>query len=145
MDLTERLAVPAAILVLLTGSIGLVQFRLRDWWSGERSLPGTPPPGWSWGGAAWRGYVRCLCAVGIVSLPGMLIAAWSFMVRSVLPASVQVSSLLGRCLAIVAMVGAAFVVLGLILACFIFFVNRPRSLVPPRYRGQRGVLLDWLA
>jgi len=90
-----------------------------------------PPGGWPLGAASWRGGMRAT----LVTLPCsalLILFGWAFNRTS--PDSTAYD--------VLGTLGAASVLLLIGLTASITLVNRPRFLVPPHLRSQRGVLQE---
>ena len=104
---------------------------VRATWRGERAPP-APLASWLWGDALWRGAVWAQ-PVGFVAIAFMLAA---------LPLILETdagSALRGVGLACGALMLATWCLMGVI-ALF----ARPRLLIAPQLRDQRGVVAEWL-
>lgn len=100
--------------------VALAVTQLRPWWQGTTHVsPDTPPPGWLWGAASWRGLARglpvsllvgllttCAILLSVVDRQASWVTLWAAVIAAVLWLSV--------------------VVLG-----------RPRQLIPPAWRPER--------
>jgi hypothetical protein len=110
-----RLLVALFALILM---VALAVTQLRPWWQGTtHGSPDTPPPGWLWGAASWRGSpLPMSLLVGLLTTCAILLsvverqASWVTLWAAVAAAAVWLS----------------VVVLG-----------RPRQLIPPAWRPER--------
>lgn len=110
----------------------------RLWRSGEQAMPRW----WLWGPPLWRGWHRAL-AVGVVSAAFLVLAFVSGVIAdSLLPAGVSRSDRLSYFIPFLVLLG--LFVLGLVFMLGIILVNRPKSVVPPRLRDERGAVGEWL-
>jgi len=95
-------------------------------WSGELRAPDDPFAGWLFGVAWWRGMRRAaLCTVLAGELLGVAAVLLAFSAQS--GAARDAGAAVG---------GVAFVLIGVVFSIGLF--NRPRFLVPPYLRGERG-------
>jgi hypothetical protein len=119
---------------------GLGAFRLaqaRQAWRGPARVAGRPPPDpllRPFGGQAARGAVRAVAAQVVI----LLAAAWLLAALAV--ASAISGPAASAIRAIGGVVGVAGVLFGTVTGLMILLFNRPRFLVPPSARQDKGVL-----
>ena len=119
----------AFLLVLLVLAI----CRLPAYWRGNVSIIDRVRPWWPYGAALLRGWQRAL-AVGVGAFAFGVAAA----VCGILNASYG-SNAVERLIGVLAIVMVTLVLLMLVVMLF----NRPKFMVPPRFRDQRGALSEW--
>jgi hypothetical protein len=116
-----------ALLVLAAATV-FAGPRIAGIWAGRRRTEDFVPAWWVWGTHSWRGLVRASPSFYLSSV--LLLAAFVVaMVHNALDRRSAWVEWLGR-----ATLGA-FVASLVLSACVIAF-NRPRALVPPRFRGE---------
>jgi hypothetical protein len=132
-------------LAALTFAMFLMPRRVFALWRGTRAMPQSPPLGWPGGRASWQGWVRATPVMGSICGLGMLIAAWCFLLLT----SIHNVPLIGdpawrtRLIAGV-LTGVALVLIGIVLGFSVILFNRPRFLVAPSLRNERGALVEQL-
>lgn len=129
MDLLEWIAfvVLAALLALAVPAAG-------GHWTGEEPLweGGDAPPTWIWGDALWRGWSRS-CLAFFAGLALCVVGTPLFFVLDA-----------GRPRTVVGFVAVGGLVGGMLLVATISLLNRPKTLVPRRLRGEPGALVELL-
>jgi hypothetical protein len=96
-------------------------------WRGEADVD-DPSPAWPFGAATWRGVIR-----GFIVGPPCI----AFALAGAAVAELTDADDLGMAIGVIGLVG--FVVLHVPILLF----NRPKALVPPPLRHQRGALREW--
>jgi hypothetical protein len=114
-------------LVALTGAVIFAGSRIGAIWAGRRRPEEIAPPWWVWGTGSWRALVRASAAF-YLSTVLLLLGFVAAVVHNALAGESRWVEWLGR-----ALLGALVTSL-LLSACVVAF-NRPRLLVPPRFRG----------
>jgi hypothetical protein len=104
----------------------LAGWRLPSLWAGRRRPEDFLPGWWLWGERSWRAIVRASAAF-YLSTVLLLLALVLAVVHNASERSSAVVEWLGR-----AMLGA--LVASLFIAVCVIAFNRPRLLVPPRFR-----------
>jgi hypothetical protein len=97
---------------------------------GEDLLPYEKPVDWRWDQPTWRGVIRCRVLAGPWLLTGA--AIW-----------LSENADLGSADQILDIVGHVVAPFMLVLPLAITLLNRPKSLVPKRWRDERGALAEW--
>lgn len=134
--MTDTIASVAYWVILAAGVVISFTLTPRYWMKGVPHVdPDRPPRAWVWGGALWKGFVRALPIAGpqIVLFFG---PALPVELELVVPGS-SAWEWQGR-LWILAMGIVLISELGIVL------FNRPKFLIPPRFRNQPGAIEEWL-
>jgi hypothetical protein len=100
-------------------------------WRRVDSHHSRPPGWWFYSGEAWRGFER--------ATPTVVIGAWGLLVAGGLTYTTSPGGVADVLivLASIPVVGSAVV------AITVALVNRPRSVVPPVWRDEEGMLSAW--
>lgn len=125
------------IAVILTSMAIMATGVLPRHWRGEvRHAPGRPP-WWLWGGPAWRALTRPLLC-GIVGCLSIVLGMAAFGSTSVVdsPGTDAVLEAVGLGF-------FAIFVLAALVGVSVGLFNRPKALVAPHRRDERGALPEW--
>jgi hypothetical protein len=133
------LAVASAL--ILTVGIVLFPLAIARQWRGDVRLGETTPRWWAYGAAAWRGYVRIMPVAGFVGGPALVILGWCFILLSSLNGHLLVGDPTVRSwLQVGAIGGACGMVVAAVIGLVVLLFNRPRWLVVPHMRSDRGLI-----
>src|SRR5579862_437234 len=124
-----------AVVVLLALFVPFIPVFVRPVWRGTHPYlhRGVPPGWWVFGARAWRGFRRSL-----IVLPLVYVAMLAAVVAGGLTPRHSSLAWITTALAFLFLVGGALMV-------WLALFARPRALVPPALRSERGPVADWRA
>lgn len=132
-------------LLILTIAMLALPVALKRMWHDER-VGRSVPYWWAYGEVAWRGYIRAMPSIAAVGGPGLVVAAWCFVLGTSLDGhNIVENSAVREWLHIGAVAGAACAIVGVVIGAIVFLFNKPRSVVAPYLRKDPGAIDAWHA
>ena len=121
-----------ALFVLVIGLCFVVP-RVRAIWTGERMAELLVPRWWLWGSSIWRAMVRASAAFLLVVITLVFTGTIVVIGGDGSDGSSSIRDWMG-------FIGFVGFIGSLVLSFLVVLFNRPRALVPPRFRGESGLV-----